>query len=129
MRPTLILALLATPAWAQATSHASVLVPCSVRIRSPLAADYDPASEFTLEGTVVAAQGGVLKLRLPLGVVRILVGSAFPPDAVHLGQSVAVVAARTQDDHSQWFVAREVRRAEGTLVLRDAEGVPVRQTP
>jgi hypothetical protein len=125
MRPTLILALLATPVWAQATAHATVLVPCSVRVRSPLAADYDPASEFTLEGMVLAAQGGVIKLLLPMGVVRILVGSAFPPDAVRPGQTVAVLGARTQDDHSQWFVAREIRRAESTLILRDAQGVPV----
>jgi len=124
MRPILMLVLLAFPAMAQATFH-SVQVPCSVRIRSPLAADYDPGSEFTLEGTVLAAHGGVLNLRLPMGVVKVRVGSAFPPDAVRPGQTVVVLAARTQDDHSQWFVAREVRRAEGTLVLRDAQGVPV----
>jgi hypothetical protein len=53
------------------------------------------------------------------------VGSAFPPDAVRPGQTVAVLGARTQDDHSQWFVAREIRRAESTLILRDAQGVPV----
>jgi len=125
MRPILILALLATPAWPQATSRAGVLAPVSVRIRSPLAADYDPSSEFTLEGTVLEARAGVLRLRLPMGVVRILLGATLAPGAVRPGQLVAVLAARAQDEHSQWFVARELRRAEGVLVLRDARGVPV----
>jgi hypothetical protein len=125
MRPTLFLVLLAVPAWPQAGAQATLSVPCSIRIRSPRAADYDLTHEFTLKGVVVDAQDGVMRLRLLLGVVRVRLGQGFPAGAVRPGQAVSVLAARSQDDSSQWFVAREVRRAEGILVLRDADGVPV----
>jgi hypothetical protein len=127
MRPTLLLtlALIATPVLAQAAAH-SATVPCSVRIRPVAAADYDPSSEFTLRGTVTESQAGQLKLRLPFGVVRIQVGTAFPSGTVAVGQVVEVLASKRQDDQGQRFVAREVRHPGGTTVLRDAQGVPRR---
>jgi hypothetical protein len=117
---TLLLAV--TPALAQASAHASV--PCAVRIRSKASADYNPASEFLLKGKVSEAGNGILKLRLPFGVVRIQVGSSFHGDSLTIGQEVEVVASSWQDDLGQHVVGREIRHGGGILVLRDAQGVP-----
>jgi hypothetical protein len=89
------------------------------------AAGYDPSSELVLRGTVSESRGGFLKVRLPFGVVRIEVGQAMSDSAISLGQTVEVIACKRQNDQGQWFVAREVRTAAGTLVLRDPRGVPV----
>ncbi len=125
LRPWLALLLFAIPALAQVTASSGA-VPCSVRIRPIAAADYDPASEFTLQGTVIAVLDGALKLRLPFGVIRVQVGQALRHGTLAVGETIEVLASRRQDDAGQRFVAREVRTASGTVVLRDAQGVPVR---
>ena len=111
------------PLMAQAAPQATLAVPCAVRIRPRIAADYDPSSELVLSGTVVAAQTGSLRLQLASGTVRVDLGSAVP--AVAVGQDVVITVSRLQDDLGQRFVARELHSAEGDQVLRDAEGVPV----
>jgi hypothetical protein len=129
MRHTLLLLCAVLPSshlLGQVTSKAAGFVPCSVRIRPMAAAGYDPGSEMLLSGTVTDAKDGILKLRLPYGVVRIQVGLALESVSVDAGQAVEVLASKRQDDHGQWFVAREVRTGASTLVLRDARGVPVR---
>jgi len=129
MRHTLLLLCTVLPSThllGQVTGKAAGFVPCSVRIRPMAAAGYDPGSEMLLRGTVTDAKDGILKLRLPYGVVRIQVGLALESVTVDAGQAVEVLASRRQDDHGQWFVAREVRTGASTLVLRDARGVPVR---
>jgi hypothetical protein len=89
------------------------------------AAGYDPSSELVLRGTVSESRDGFLKVRLPFGVVRIEVGQAMSDFAIGLGQTVEVTACKRQNDQGQWFVAREVCTAAGTIVLRDPRGVPV----
>ena len=126
MRPTLFLtlALIAAPALAQAPS-ASASISCSVRIRPIAAADYNPSSELTLRGTVAEVRPGIVLLRLPYGLVRVQVGARLQESTPAVGQSVEVVASKWQDDQGQRFVARELRFNGSTLVLRDAQGVPV----
>jgi len=128
MRPTLFLsaALAVTHLLGQGTTKAAGFVPCSVRICSVAAEGYDPGSEMLLRGTVTDAKDGILKVRLPFGVVHIQVGTALNGTSMGTGQAVEVLASRRQDDRSQWFVAREIRTGTSTLVLRDARGVPVR---
>lgn len=129
MHPTMLLlcaAISATGLSGQVTATAAGFVPCSVRIRPKPAADYDPGSEMLLRGSVASAKDGVLKMRLPFGVVHIQVGTALDGACLDMGQAVEVLASRRQDDRSQWFVAREVRGGIRPLVLRDSQGVPVR---
>ena len=123
MHPALLLVLLAYPT--QAAGPSCIAVPCSVRIRSFKTADYDPASEFTLSGTVVDCQNGVLRLRLSVGVVRVHLGTAFPRDLMAKGLAVEILASRGQDEQRQWFVAREVRFAGKVMTLRTAQGLPI----
>lgn len=129
MHPTMLLlcaAVSATGLFGQATAATAGSVPCSVRIRPKVAADYDPGSEMLLRGPVTSARDGILKVRLPFGVVHIQVGTALDGASLGPGQVVEVLASKRQDDRSQWFVAREVRSGPSTLVLRDSRGVPVR---
>jgi len=119
---TLTLVLAVTPAMAQASARVSV--PCAVRIRSMASADYNPAGEFLLKGKVSEVENGILKLRLPFGVVRIQVGRAFKGETLAIGQEVEVVASAWQDDLGQHVVGREIRHGGDLLVLRDAQGVP-----
>ena len=112
-----------TPLMAQAVPQASLMVPCTVRIRSRAAAGYDPATEVVLAGTVVAAQAGSLRLQLASGTVRVDLGGAVP--AVVAGQAVQVTVSRLQDGLGQRLVARELHAATGDQVFRTAEGVPV----
>jgi hypothetical protein len=114
--------LLTTHALGQATASSASVIPCSVRIRNLAAQDYDPASEFLLRGIVTEARAGLLKVRLPVGVVRIHLGTPLAPP-VALGHRVEILASRQQDEQGQWFTAREVRTGSGTFVLRDPRGV------
>jgi hypothetical protein len=128
MRHTLLLLCAALPVThllGQVTVMAAGRVPCLVRIRPMAAAGYDPGSEMLLRGTVTGAKDGILKVRLPFGVVRIQVGPALDTSPADIGQVVEVLASRCQDDRDQWFVARKVHLGTSTLVLRDARGVPV----
>jgi hypothetical protein len=104
-----------------ATATASV----SVRILPPAALDYDLSNEVLLRGQVVGREKGTLLLRLKAGTVRVDTGSWVGSELVQLGTDIEVVAAKRQEDGHQRFIARELRQAGGTVVLRDAQGVPV----
>jgi hypothetical protein len=121
----LILGLLlpALPAAAQGAGTASA--PCSVRIRPQAAAEYDLSTEVVLTGTVADLQGSTLRLRLPYGTVRVDLGSAASAASVKVGDPVQVTASKRTEGLSQRFVARELRGAGATVVIRDAQGVPV----
>lgn len=127
MRPTLLLSLVLaiTPVLAQAPSQAGASVPCAVRIRPRAAADYDPSTEVVLRGTVASLQAAGLRLQLTAGTVRVDLGNAGLLDSLAPGMAIEVVASKRQDDAGQRLVARELRTPNGTLVLRDAQGVPV----
>jgi hypothetical protein len=92
-----------------------------VRIRNLATTDYDPATEFLLRGIVTEARAGLLRVRLPVGVVRIHLGTPLAPP-VAVGHRVEILASRQQDEQGQWFTAREVRTGAGTFVLRDPRG-------
>jgi hypothetical protein len=96
-----------------------------VRIRPAAAADYDQASEVSLRGAIVGREGRLLLLQLRAGLVRIDAGSSVAAANLAPGTLVQVVAAKLQEDGHQRLLAREIRTAETTLVLRDALGVPV----
>jgi len=128
MRPVLqlTLSLIAIlPLQAQAGGNSGVHIPCAVRIRPIAAAEYDPAGELTLRGTVLEAREGILKVRLSMGQVRVQVGPLLTSGAVAVGQIIEVIASRWQDEGGQRLIAREVHTATSTFVLRDARGVPV----
>lgn len=126
MRPLLLaVAVAGAQGWAQEGVRAQASLPCTVRIRPLAAADYDPGSEVALHGEVTFAGEGLLKVRLACGVVRVEVGRSIAWDGSLVGQTVDVLAARRQDDQGQRFLARELRTAGGTWILRDRRGVPL----
>ncbi len=124
MRPTTLLALvlMAMPVAAQAPVQ-TASVPCTVRIRPRAAADYDLSTQVELRGTISEVQAGSLRLRLPFGTVTVELGGSA--STLSVGQSVTVVASKRSSEAGQRLVAREVRGTESTLILRDAQGVPV----
>ena len=63
-------------------------------------------------------------LQLRAGLVRIDAGSSLAASQLTPGTQMQVVAAKLQEDGRQRLLAREIRTAEATLVLRDALGVP-----
>ena len=90
---------------------------------------YDPASETRLSGVVEQAKGGRLLLRMVFGVVAIEVGPAIEKLALHAGQQLQVTVSKVMKGGSQRLIAREVR-TDGRLVeFRNAQGIPLEQTP
>jgi len=118
------LPLMMTPLLALGPGRATATATCSVRICPAAAADYDPSSEVLLRGCIAERQGNTLRLRLPFGTVRVDLGSASI-EAARVGQNVEVLASKRQDEKGQRFVARELRFADATQILRDAQGVPL----
>jgi hypothetical protein len=104
-----------------ATATASI----TVRILPRAAMDYDLSNEVLLQGQVIAQDKGTIMLRLAAGTVRVDTGSWAGSDLLRPGTRVEVVAAKRQEDGHQRFMAREIRYAGGSLVLRDAQGVPL----
>lgn len=107
-------------------AQASAVARCSATILPAESRGYDPASEVRLQGRVeetgvASAQGPAVRVRLRFGTVLVQVGAA----GLVKGESVDVVASKQQVEGCQVFVARQVRRAAGTLVLRNEHGVPV----
>ena len=103
----------------------SVTVPSSVRIRSRAAADYDPSRELVLQGRVEAIEFGVMRLRLPAGLVKVELGAQAVSGLLPLGSQVAVVASLRILEGRQHLVARELSWQGQSWTLRDAQGVPV----
>lgn len=108
-------------ALAQSTATASI----AVRIRPRAAADYDPATEVSLQGLVAGWDGGMILLRLPVGTVRVDTGKWTGAEAIPAGSVVEILAAKRQEGGRQRFLAREIRHAGGVLAVRDLQGVPL----
>ena len=128
LRPTrrqalalLLATLLAGPAWAQATAS----IPISVHIRSHAAGGYEPSSELLLRGRVIGRDQGLFLVRIAAGVVRVNAGAWPGPEPRDAKASLEILAARRQENGRQIFLAREIRTASGTVVLRDTQGVPL----
>ena len=128
LRPTrrqalglLLATLLAGPAWAQATAS----IPISVHIRSHVAGGYEPSSELLLRGRVIGRDQGLFLVRIAAGVVRVDAGAWAGPEPRDAEISLEILAARHQENGRQTFLAREIRTASGTVLLRDAQGVPL----
>jgi hypothetical protein len=104
-----------------ATASASI----TVRIVPRAAFDYDLSNEVILQGQVVAREKDIIMLRLTAGTVRVDTGSWAGSDLLRPGTRIEVVAAKRQEDGHQRFIAREIRYAGGSVVIRDAQGVPL----
>ena len=100
---------------------------------------YDLATETTLTGTVnnVATMaspgrgGGGLHLTLATssGEFEIRVGPAWFVSSRHVtfakGDTVTVTGSKVTTNGREVIIAREIRRGEELLTLRDASGVPL----
>lgn len=104
-----------------ATASASI----SVRILPRAALDYDLSNEVLLRGRVVAREKDILVLRLEAGTVRVDIGTWAGAGLLQPGTPVEILAAKRQQDGHQRFMAREIRYSGGSMVLRDAQGVPL----
>ena len=104
-----------------ATASASI----TVRIVPRAAFDYDLSNEVILQGQVVAREKDLIVLRLTAGTVRVDTGSWAGSDLLRPGTRIEVLAAKRQEDGQQRFIAREIHYAGGSVVLRDAQGVPL----
>lgn len=104
-----------------ATATASI----TVRVLPRAGLDYDLSNEVILRGQVVAREKDILVLRLKAGTVRVDTGSWVGSELAQPGTDIEVVAAKRQEDGRQRFIAREIRHAGGSVVLRDAQGVPL----
>jgi hypothetical protein len=111
---------IAAPGLAQATAGA----PCTVRIRPQAAADYDPSTEVLLQGRLVGRENGLLLLRLRAGIVRVDMGAWEEAVLREAGSSLAILASKRLENGRQRFVAREVHLTSGSVIIRDAQGVP-----
>ncbi len=117
----LLATLLAAPALAQATAT----IPISVHIRSRAAGGYEPSSELLLRGRVIGRDQGLFLVRITAGVVRVNAGAWHGPEPRDAEASLEIIAARHQENGRQTFLAREIRTASGTVVLRDTQGMPL----
>jgi len=106
-------------------AQSSASATCAVRIRPRAAADYDPATEVSLQGLVAGWDGGVILLRIPAGTVRVDTGNWTGAEALPAGSAVEILAAKRQEGGRQRFLAREIRHAGGVLAVRDPQGVPL----
>jgi len=96
--------------------------------------NYDPASEVTISGTVAdvvqishqgrRGSGTHLKLTTDAGVVAVHVGPARYLEAqkfsVAKGDQVTVTGSKIKNA----VIAREIRKGDSSITLRDAQGVP-----
>jgi hypothetical protein len=97
----------------------------TVRIVPRAALDYDLSNEVILRGQVVVREKEIILLRLKVGTVRVDTGSWAGSVLLEPGSDIEVVAAKRQENGRQRFLAREIRHAGGTVVIRDANGSPV----
>ncbi len=101
--------------------------------------NYNPATETTLSGTVVEAtnptsqgSGG--------GGIHLLVSTAAGPMSVHVGpawfvssknvtfakgEAVTVVGSKVTMSDQEVVIAREIKKGDDVLTLRDAKGYPL----
>lgn len=112
---------LAGPALAQAAAA----VPCTVRIRPRAAADYDPSTEVLLRGRIIGRENGLILLRMAAGTVHVDAGAWGEPGWPDTASTIEILASRRQEDGHQRFLAREIRQAGSSVMIRDARGVLV----
>jgi hypothetical protein len=77
-----------------------------------------------LQGHLVGRENGLLLLRLKAGIVRVDVGPWEEAVLREAGASVFILASKRQEAGHQRFVARQIHLPSGSVVLRDALGVP-----
>jgi len=102
-------------------------------------AHYDPATEVTLTGTVEEVKtvpapgrgpGGVhLMVRAEGGVMEVLLGPAWFVTSKGMdfakGDNITVTGSKLTLNKQEVVVARETKKADKVLTLRDAKGVPL----
>lgn len=100
---------------------------------------YDPATETTVTGTVAEVKntpapgrgmGGIhLVFDAPDGRVDVRVGPAAFVEGQHVtfaaGDSLTITGSKTTIDSQQVIVAREIRKGDQVLTLRNAQGFPL----
>jgi hypothetical protein len=106
-------------------NSATATATITVRILPRAAFDYDFSNEVVLQGQVVAREKDIIVLRLAAGTVRVDTGSWVGSDLLQPGTRIEVLAAKRQEDGHQRFMAREIHYAGGSVMLRDAQGVPL----
>lgn len=119
-----LVGVVAGPVQAQAT----VGVPCAVRIRPLAAADYDPSTEVLLRGRVIGRENGLILLRITAGIVRVDAGAWGGSAPYEAASTVEILASKRQEGGHQRFLAREIRQDSGSVMIRDARGVPLPET-
>ena len=102
-------------------------------------AHYDPATEVTLTGTVEEVKtvpapgrgpGGVhLMVRAEGGVMEVLLGPAWFVTSKGMdfakGDNITVTGSKLTLNKQEVVVAREAKKADKVLTLRDAKGFPL----
>ena len=83
------------------------------------------ADDITVRGRVIGRDQGLFLVRIAAGVVRVNAGAWPGPEPRDAKASLEILAARRQENGRQIFLAREIRTASGTVVLRDTQGVPL----
>ena len=100
---------------------------------------YNPATEVTLSGTVDEVKtipgpgrgpGGMhLMIRAETGVTEVLLGPAWFVDSKKFdfakGDNIIVTGSKLTMNNQEVVVAREVKKADKILTLRDAKGFPL----
>jgi hypothetical protein len=99
--------------------------------------NYDPSTEVTLKGTVEAVerhdspmgwQGLHLKLKTGGGMVEVHVGPSWFVQEKGFefakGDAIEVLGSRQTLEGVDSLLAREIKRGDKTLLLRDARGIP-----
>jgi hypothetical protein len=101
--------------------------------------NYDPATEATVTGTVEEVRqipgpgkgpGGLhLMLRTDAGVQEIDVGPAAFVSSKSItfakGDSISVTGSRVSRDGGSAIIAREIKKGDQLLTLRDSKGLPL----
>jgi hypothetical protein len=100
---------------------------------------YDPKTEVTVKGTVedvreISSKGGGQAgmhavLKTPGGMFDVRLGPAefWRRHGFELakGDSIEVTGSKIKSGESEILIAREVRKGDKTVTLRDSSGVPV----
>jgi hypothetical protein len=101
--------------------------------------NYNPATETTVTGTVAAVQnppssgqgaGGLhLTLAIPSGSIDVHVGPASFVASKKLefakGDALTVVGSKVTISGQEVIIAREIKKGDQVLTLRDAKGFPL----
>lgn len=120
------------------------LAPLPAVAQDPAASDqrprYDPATEFTLSGTVQELREVAGGKGRGGGGTHLIVKGEKETFTVHVGPSsflaekkltlatgdvVDIIGSRVKVADAEVVIAREVRKGRQTVVLRDAKGIPV----